>query len=158
MIWNKIGLLLGIFLFTGGTIHAQAILESFTLKDQHDIPQKIQFPSSKSLIFIVGDRDTSAQTKSWQPELSKSIGKKADYIIIAALGSVPEFLRGVTKSSIHSERSVLLDWDNAISRKLGYLPKKCSVVGVNSHGVILAHENTYFSPEKMKRLCDALGI
>lgn len=142
-----------VFFFLCGGIFAQnGAVASFTLSDHHDHVHSITFPHSKKRIIIIADRDTAADAQAWGKQLSQAVGRQIDYVAIAAVGEVPEFIRGVVKGAMKSAPVPrLLDWDNTLSNSLGF-QKHCLVLLVDKKGQILAKASGGFSTEKMSLL------
>lgn len=147
-------LISGIFTLLWPCLSVQATdkAASFTLLDQHDQPYTVRFPHTQKRIIIVADRDSAPAAKTWGQRLGQTLGNSVDYIAIAAVGSFPDYLRGFVKGAITSEKPRLLDWDNTVSKQLGFTPKTVLIVIVDESGTVLAKETGPISDSKLATL------
>lgn len=90
-------------------------------------------------MIFVADRDSSAHAKEWGEYVKKNVKQPFMYTTIAAMGNIPGWQRGFVKGFIQSDpKPRLLDWDNSVSRKWGYLPRNCMILVVSKNGTVVS--------------------
>lgn len=134
------------------SLWAQTQIDAFTLPDQHNINHLIQFPSEKARILIIADKASGDQARRWGYSLGGKLGDSVDYIPIAAMGGVPDFLKGIAKSFIHEPRPILVDWDNIVSKKLGFVDNQCLILFIDPQGQCLVRSSGEVTPEKLNNV------
>ena len=139
------------------TVWAADKIAPFTLSDKKDVAHSVQFPNKKSTLIIVADKNSSSEAKLFGEDLNKALGEKVDFVTIAAVGSVPGFMKGSIKGNVKGNKLTLLDWDNKVSAKLGYHEKKCLILVVDVDGTVLAKTESPYSKDKVTDLVAKLA-
>lgn len=133
-------------------------LSSFTLSDQYDQRHVINFPSNQLRLLIVADQGSAGDAREWGTYLMKSPLKSVAVVPIAAMGDVPELFRGFAKTYITVKRPTLLDWNNRISKRLGFTKNECLVLLLDPNGLSLAAVKGRPTADKVGILVQASGL
>jgi len=145
-------------ILTVGPIWSQDKVAPFTLSDQKEQRHTIQFPCDKKRVLIIGDQTSAPQARLWGENLYRTYSTQMDFIPIAAMGNIPEIFRGFARAEVKNKRPTLLDWDNKVSKKLGYEQGQCIVLIVDRDGSVLGKGRGPYSSEKLGVLVAACVV
>lgn len=131
---------------------------NFTLEDQFGNKTSVQFPASKVVVLVFGDREGSEQVEGWVRPLYNKFGNRIFIFGIAELSAVPwvarPIVRGIIKSK--SENSIMLDWSGKIARSYGCEKKKANVFVINRDGVVKVEKRGAATPGELRNLYAAI--
>lgn len=134
-------------------------LDSFRIADQFGKTNHVQFPTSRPVLLLLGDRRGSEQVDAWIPVLREHWGKSAEILGIADVSSVPRFLRSRVTEAIRKARSqsVLLDYDGVISDHLKPVSKVANLFLLDRTGQLRLHLSGEFDTAKQSRIAEFIG-
>lgn len=132
---------------------------NFTLEDQFGNKTSVQFPSSKVVVLVFGDREGSEQVEGWVRPLYNRFKDRIFIFGIAELSAVPwvarPIVRGIIKSK--SENSIMLDWSGKIAKSYGCEKKKANVFVISKEGVIKIEKRGTASTGELQNLYSSIG-
>lgn len=116
-------------------------LVSFELSDQFGQLHRVEFPRARPILLLVGDRKGSEQVDAWVPWLKQQFGGKADILGLADVGGIPRIFRDRLANSIRQKRTnpVMLDFESAVTPRLGCQRQTANLFLVDAQGLIHAH-------------------
>ncbi|HMO63659.1 MAG TPA: hypothetical protein PKE47_00260 [Verrucomicrobiota bacterium] len=125
------------------TAHADggAQLASFRLSDQFGAEHRIEFPRSRPLLLVVGDRRGSEEVGGWVPPLKERWAHGADIVGVADVSAVPGVLRGRVTAGIRKELPdwpLLLDFEGRVTAGLPSVRRAANVFLVTTNGMVAA--------------------
>jgi len=112
--------------------------EPFTLDDQFQQPHEVAFGAGQAVVIVFADRSCAAEVEPWARALMGRLGPRARVVGVAAVGAVPALFQGAVRGFLQGSPSVLLDWGNRVSDRVGYEGGGCLVVAVDPGGVVRA--------------------
>ena len=134
-----------------------AAADPFTLDDQFQHPHAVSFGDGRAALLVFADRDCADEVEPWARALSDRLGHRARVLGVAAVGTVPAFLRGAVRGFLHGKPSVLLDWGNRVSDQIGYAGGECLVVVVDGGGVVRALVSGALTEERYAEVARAVN-
>ncbi len=113
-----------LFTFTLVVMSLSAITADFSLADQFEMQQNIEF-KGKQTIVMIGDRAGLKEMPRWEESLRKQLSSEPLHIVrVAYFKGMPFFVpkswaRDEVKST-YAKTPVLCDWDGIMGDKYGY--------------------------------------
>jgi hypothetical protein len=139
-------------------------VESFQLADQFGTQHSIEFPRTRPLLLLIGDRRGSEEIDAWIEPLKQRWKDVADIYGIADVQAVPRFLRGRITDAIRKSRTkpLLLDFDGKVTGSLPYEKKAANIFAISKDGRLLAQVSGPYEPgtnssQKLDRIAQGLG-
>ncbi|MGE3309601.1 MAG: hypothetical protein AB7O66_06490 [Limisphaerales bacterium] len=116
-------------------------IDSFHLTDQFGAEHRMEFPRSRPLLLLVGDRKGSEEIDPWIEPLKARWGNVCDIVGVADVDGVPRFLRGRITEAIRESRAkpLLLDFEGKVTRRLPCEKKTANVFAIDPTGLMTAH-------------------
>ena len=117
---------------------ATGSLKSFELPDQFGKNHRFDFPRTRPLLLLVGDRKGSEEVDDWIAPLKEHWGKVADIAGIADVHGVPSFLRERIRNGIRERRprELMLDFDGVVVESLAVTSKTANLFLLDPEGRI----------------------
>ena len=128
-----------------GTRPVGRAVADFTLKDQYDSTFTLSAHRAAVVILVGGDREGSQLMAPYVAALRTRFGAGSAAVIrqFAQLRGIPFFMKGSVRGRFQSRRpdgsprvSVLLDWDGAIARRIGFAEDLANVYVIDRDGVL----------------------
>lgn len=132
------------------------VAEPFTLDDQFHQSHDVAFGDGQPVVIVFADRGSTSDVEPWARALSARLGPRARVLGVAAVGGVPEFLQGAVRGFLQGAPSVLIDWGNRVSDRLGYAGGGCLVVAVDGGGVVRARVEGALTDARYAEIAAAL--
>jgi hypothetical protein len=120
-------------------------VQDFTLKDQYDSTFTLSAHRATVVILVGGDREGSRLMGSYGRALHRRFGAERAVVIgdFAQLRGVPFFVKGSVRRRFQGTQTdgspktpVLLDWDGAIARRIGFEEHLANVYVIDRDGVL----------------------
>lgn len=115
-------------------------LTSFALPDQFGKVHALDFPRSRPLLLVVGDRRGVAQVDSWIPSLRQHWGDQTDIVGVADVHGIPRLFRDRIADAIRKShpRPVLLDFEGDLVEPLQCTAREANVFVIDPKGFPIA--------------------
>lgn len=134
-------------------------LESFSLADQFGKTHAVQFPRSRPLLLLVGDRKGSEQIDAWVPVLKEHVGARADILGLADVGGIPRFFRDRLTRAIQQKHHapVLLDFERAVTHQLPCAKDTANVFLIDATGTLRANATGTATTNNLAKMITAVN-
>lgn len=131
--------------------------EPFALDDQFQQRHDVAFGDGQAVVIVFADRSCTDEVEPWARALSQRLAGRPRVLGVAAVGAVPTLFQGAVRGFLQGSPSVLLDWGNRVSDRLGYEGGGCLVVAVDTRGVVRARVAGPLTEERYASVAAALG-
>ena len=131
--------------------------EPFALDDQFQQRHDVTFGDGQAVVLVFADRSCADEVEPWARALSSRLGGRARVLGVAAVGAVPALFQGAVRGFLQGAPSVLLDWGNRVSDRLGYEGGGCLVVAVDARGLVRARVAGPFTDARLTEAAQGIG-
>lgn len=134
-------------------------INSFELTDQFGNTNRVEFPRSRPLLLLIGDRRGSEEVDAWIDPLKQRWGDLADLAGIADVSAAPRFIRGRILEGIRRQRPrpLMLDFEGKVTAPLQCTAKTANLLVVARDGRLLARLTGKPDATKLAAVGAALG-
>ncbi len=131
----------------GDTEASVVRIESFQLTDQFGTAHHVDFPRSRPLLLLVGDRKGSDEIDPWIEPLKKRWSGVSDILGIADVDGIPRFFRSRVTEAIRKSRTkpLLLDFEGRVTRHLPCEKRTANLFAIDREGRVMAHVSGPYS-------------
>ena len=114
-------------------------LSPFELTDQFGTTNRVEFPRSRPLLLLIGDRRGSEEVDAWIEPLKQRWSNLADLAGIADVSAAPRFVRGRIVEGIRRQRPrpLMLDFEGQVTAPLHCTAKTANLLVVARDGRLL---------------------
>jgi hypothetical protein len=119
--------------------------DDFTLHDQFDRPHLVRFGDAPLVLLVFAGRATADDAAAWGrlvPPAALAAGAPEVRVVgVAAVGSVPGFVRPIVRRALHDAPPTLVDWGDVVAERFGYRSGAARAVLVDAGGRVRAAAN-----------------
>jgi hypothetical protein len=123
-----------------GAVSAPAA--DITLRDQFDRPCLVRFADAPLTLLVFSGRATAAEGDAWGRQVvaaAAAAGASAPRVVaVAAVGSVPGFVRPLVCGLLAGQPPVAVDWGDVVAARFGYRAGAARAVLVDAAGRVRA--------------------
>lgn len=133
-------------------------IPSFRLPDQFGTEHAFEFPRTKPVLLLIGDRKGSEEVDAWITPLKERWGTVADIAGIADVSAAPRFLRSRITEGIRRQRSrpLMLDFEGKVTDPLRCTAKTANLLVLDPRGRVTARVTGTPDPVRLARVHAAL--
>jgi hypothetical protein len=116
--------------------------DDFTLHDQRDQPHPVRFADAALTLLVFADRAAAGDAEAWGrlvPPAVLAAGAGAVRVVpVAAVGTVPAFVRPLVRRALAGQPPTPVDWGNAVAARFGHRAGAARAVLVDAAGRVRA--------------------
>lgn len=118
-------------------------LSDFTLTDQAAKTRSYRFPKARVSVLTVADHKGSDQLAPWIQRLYDRYQKRIDIDGVADVSMIPKPFHNMLRDAFRKRLtySVMLDWEGAVVRQLGYQKGVANIYVIDRSGRIVTRRS-----------------
>lgn len=128
----------------------------FTLDDQFGRPHAVRFADAPFTLLVFGAAATAADAEAWGSAAAAAL-PDVRVVAVAAVGTVPNFVRPLVRRALAGRPPVPLDWGDVVAARYGFRAGAARAVLVDAAGRVRAAAAGAPTPALVAELAAARG-